>query len=74
MSTPASKEYAGHILLVHERITDTEPLKDHSTDELQVIGRMQPVSYLGSLVFLDMETARRSPGAEQLWCTLSCHT
>jgi hypothetical protein len=35
MSTPASKQYARHVLLVHEYIKDTEPLKDHNTDELQ---------------------------------------
>jgi hypothetical protein len=36
MFTPASKEHARHIRLVHaEYITDTEPAKEHNTDELR---------------------------------------
>jgi hypothetical protein len=29
--TPASKEHAFHIGLVHEYITDTKPVKEHNT-------------------------------------------
>jgi hypothetical protein len=35
MLTLASKEHARHIRLVHEYITETEPVKEHNTDELR---------------------------------------
>jgi hypothetical protein len=33
MCTPARKEHARHIRRIDEYITDTEPLKEHNTDE-----------------------------------------
>jgi hypothetical protein len=35
MFTPARKDHARHIRLMHECITDTEPLKERNTDELR---------------------------------------
>jgi hypothetical protein len=35
MFAPARKENARHNRLIHEHITDTEPLKEHNTDELR---------------------------------------
>jgi hypothetical protein len=35
MFTLARKDHARHVRLIHECITDTEPLKERNTDELR---------------------------------------
>jgi hypothetical protein len=49
MFTPALKDYTRHVRRIHERITDTEPLKDRNTDELRKCG---PFEELGGVSLL----------------------